>query len=202
MDLGSGASVAGTLHIIVTGHDCAPYEGTASILSSAALTLVKPNGGEIWQVGTTDTIVWSSTGLSEGTISIELNRDYPSESWETLYSGIPVENSTQLWPITGPGSSEARMRISSESFPAIHDESDGSFSLVAVPQVVVSRSGNDAQLRWISTGSPYYRIYSDTTPFGTYSTLEGSTADTLFTDSDAFAEGEMKFYRLVCSTEP
>ncbi|MFH1011738.1 MAG: hypothetical protein V1784_10965, partial [bacterium] len=202
MNLGGGASAPGTLHIVVTGHDCDPYEATASILSNVSIALVKPNGGEIWYTAATDTIVWSSVGLS-GTVAIELNRDYPSGNWETLYSGIPAGNAMQLWPITGPGSTNARIRISSESMPSVSDVSDGSFTILwIVPQVVVSPLGDDAELQWISTGSPYYRIYSDTTPFGTFSTLEGSTANTFFYDENAFSEGEMKFYRVIGSTEP
>ncbi|MBM3324921.1 MAG: hypothetical protein FJY66_04570, partial [Calditrichaeota bacterium] len=202
MNLGSGASVPGILHIVVTGHDCAPYAGTASIIPSAAIALVKPNGGETWQTGTTDTIAWSFNGLS-GTVSIELNRDYPSGTWEPLYSGIPVGNAMQLWPITGPGSGNVRIRISSETMPSVSDISDANFTIQwVVPQVVVSPVGDDAELRWISTGSPYYRIYSDATPSGAFSTFEGSTANTFFYDEDAFSEGEMKFYRVVGSTEP
>ncbi|MFH1011643.1 MAG: hypothetical protein V1784_10475, partial [bacterium] len=70
------------------------------------------------------------------------------------------------------------------------------------PTVVVYRAGDDAELHWTSTGAPYYRIYSDTTPFGSYSTLEGSTSDTLFLDTDAISNGTMMFYRVLSSTLP
>jgi hypothetical protein len=202
MDLGSGASGPENLHIVVTGHDCIPYEGRVNIVSNASLALSTPNGGETWSSGSMETIAWSSTGLS-GTVSLELNRDYPSGDWETLFSGVPIENATQPWLVTGPGSANARIRISSETSPSMTDISDGDFTLQWVaPEVIVTPSGNDAQLCWAAAGSPYYRIYSNTTPFGTFSTLEGSTVDTFFYDTNALSDGEMKFYRVEGSTEP
>jgi hypothetical protein len=70
------------------------------------------------------------------------------------------------------------------------------------PQVVIYRSGNDASLYWTSTGAPYYRIYSDTTPFGSYGTSEGSASDTTFLDVGAVSSATLKFYRVLSSTLP
>ncbi len=70
------------------------------------------------------------------------------------------------------------------------------------PEVVVYRAGNDAELHWTSTGAPYYRIYSDTTPFGVFGTLEGSTTDTIFMDVDAINGDLLKFYRITSATLP
>jgi hypothetical protein len=72
----------------------------------------------------------------------------------------------------------------------------------APPAIAVYRSGDDAQLHWTSTGAPYYHIYSDTTPFGSYATLEGSTSDTVFFDTGAITNGTMLFYRVTSSALP
>src|SRR5205085_1903850 len=40
---------------------------------AATLTVVSPNGGESWKIGTTHSITWSSTGLSGGSVKIELS---------------------------------------------------------------------------------------------------------------------------------
>ncbi len=200
MNLGSGASAAGTLHVVVTGHDCDPYAGEADIISTS-ITVVSPDGGENWDAGTYGTIEWSSMGVS-GNVKIELNRDYPSGTWETLYASVPVGNQTQAWFVTGPGTSSGRIRISSVSSPSVSDVSNGDFTINWIaPHVVVQSSGNDALLHWSSNGGPYYRIYSGTEAFGAFSTLEGSTADTLFTDTGAGSD-PIKFYRVVSSTAP
>ncbi len=70
------------------------------------------------------------------------------------------------------------------------------------PEVVIIRAGDDAELHWSSTGAPYYRIYSSNNPFDTFSTLEGSSSDTTFVDTNAVLDEEKKFYRVVSSTEP
>ncbi|MBU1706878.1 hypothetical protein KKB28_03060 [bacterium] len=70
------------------------------------------------------------------------------------------------------------------------------------PEVVIVRAGDDAQLHWTSTGAPYYRIYSSNNPFDTFSTLEGSSSDTTFLDTNAVIDEAIKFYRVVSSTEP
>jgi hypothetical protein len=67
--------------------------------------------------------------------------------------------------------------------------------------LVVNPYGNDAVLRWNPMGTPYYRIYSDSTPFGSFSTLEGSASDTIFIDLGALAQ-DIKFYRVVASNTP
>ena len=69
-------------------------------------------------------------------------------------------------------------------------------------EVSLSRSGDDAELCWSSTGAPYYRVYSDSSPFGNYTTLEGATSDTFFFDVGAINEGIIKFYRVYSSTLP
>jgi len=200
MNLGSGASTLGTLHVVVTGHDCDPYAGEANIIGTS-ITVLAPDGAESWNAGASDTIKWSSMGIS-GNVQLELNRDYPSGTWETLFPAVPVGNQAQAWLVTGPGTSTARVRISSVSSPSINDVSNGDFSINWIgPQVVVYSSGSDAVLRWNSNGGPYYRIYSDTEAFGAFPTLEGSTPDTFFVDIGA-ASDSIKFYRVVSSVEP
>jgi hypothetical protein len=72
----------------------------------------------------------------------------------------------------------------------------------APPQIVVYRAGDDVELYWTSTGAPYYRIYSDATPFGSYATSEGSTSDTVFVDVGAVTDATLKFYRVLSATQP
>jgi len=199
MNLGGGASSPGTLHVVVTGHDCDPYMGEAAI-TSTSITVLAPDGGENWNAGTSGTIEWSSMGIS-GDVKLELNRDYPSGTWETLFPAVPVGNQAQAWLVTGPGTSSARIRISSVSAPGVSDVSDGNFTINWIaPHIVVYPSGSDAVLRWSSNGGPHYHIYSDPEAFGAFSTLEGSTPDTFFVDMGA-ASDSIKFYRVVSSVE-
>ena len=48
-----------------------------------ALQMLYPNGGEVLEPGQTVTLRWS-TGALAGNVALELNRSYPSASWESL----------------------------------------------------------------------------------------------------------------------
>ncbi len=74
------------------------------------------------------------------------------------------------------------------------------FSLVP-PQVVIHRAGNDIQLDWASTGAPYYKIYTATTPAGPFITLLGTTSGTSFTDVNPLGT-LVKFYQVKASATP
>jgi len=50
-----------------------------------------------------------------------------------------------------------------------------------VTDLVVAVNGSDLVLSWSSTGAPSYKIYSDTDPFGSFTTLEGTVSGTSFT---------------------
>ncbi len=69
-------------------------------------------------------------------------------------------------------------------------------------ELVILSSGNDIVLFWASSGAPYYRVYSSTTTGGPFTTLEGSTSDTTFTDLGAVMSNDLKFYVVVASATP
>ncbi|MEI6310439.1 MAG: kelch repeat-containing protein, partial [bacterium] len=95
------------------------------------LSLLSPNGGESWETGSTQTIAWTSQWVS-GNVKIEINRSYPSGTWDTLFASVPNDGS-ESWVVTAPASATCRIRISSVSDPAIQDISDGNFAIVGPP---------------------------------------------------------------------
>jgi len=113
-------------------------EGTVSVtvLPQPSLSLTSPNGGETWTIGGTKNITWTSSNLS-GNLKIELNRDYPSGSWETIFSSTPNDGS-ESWVVTGPASSNCRIKISSLNDPSVYDISDGDFSIIPPPSLSFS----------------------------------------------------------------
>lgn len=105
------------------------------------LTVVDPNGGEEYTIGTTRTIRWSSFGL-EGDVSVELNRDYPDGAWQVLFDATP-NDWAQAWTVGGPASETARVRITSLDDPGIGDQSDENFSLVQPTITVIQPNGGE-----------------------------------------------------------
>ncbi|MBU0509224.1 hypothetical protein KKH27_10350, partial [bacterium] len=96
-----------------------------SITQTAVLTLLAPNGGELWNIGQSGTIQWNGSGFS-GNVRIELNRTYPSGSWTVLY-GSAINDGNELWPVSAPPTTQARIRIFSLSVPTAGDTSDANF---------------------------------------------------------------------------
>ncbi len=109
--------------------------------SAATISLVSPNGGEAWYVGSSHNITWSSQGVS-GTITLKLNRNYPSGAWEALFSSI-ANSGSQAWTTTAPATTVARVQILSDAQPSVSDISDANFSIPAQTVTVQSPNGSE-----------------------------------------------------------
>ena len=63
------------------------------------LIVTVPNGGEVWSTGRSQTIRWSSSGISGG-VKIEISRD-GGMSWSTL-NYKTSNDGAQKWSVKGP----------------------------------------------------------------------------------------------------
>ncbi|MBK6765852.1 MAG: matrixin family metalloprotease [bacterium] len=75
-------------------------------------------------------------------------------------------------------------------------------AIPAPTDLVIVPNGDDIVLYWAGSGAPYYRILSATTTGGPFTTLEGSTTGTTFTDVGASLTDALKFYVVVSSATP
>ncbi|MCB1059833.1 MAG: matrixin family metalloprotease [Calditrichaeota bacterium] len=111
-----------------------------AILETATVTL--PNGGESWTAGTNQTITWTTTNVT-GNMLIELNRNYPIGTWETLFASTPNDGS-QSWTVTGTASSSnCRVRVTSINAPSATDESNADFTIIVSTITVVVPDGGE-----------------------------------------------------------
>jgi len=160
---------------------------TADLVGSgpASITVTYPNGGETWIEGTTDSIRWTSSGVS-GNVRIDLNRSYPSGTWTTIVATAPNTGSFLRSVPTG-SSTTARIRVVSLSNTSISDMSNANFNINAGTITVVSPNGGETWLegttdtiRWTSTGfSENVKIELNRTyPSGTWVTLVTSAPNT------------------------
>ncbi|MBI5059680.1 matrixin family metalloprotease [candidate division KSB1 bacterium] len=121
-----------------------------SLLISAAantITVGSPNGGEIWYTGTTQAISWTSNGVS-GNVRIDINRTYPSVTWETLIASTANDGS-ENWSVSGATGSTNRIRIVSVTTPTIGDSSDANFTL-SLPTITVG-APNGGEVYFLGT---------------------------------------------------
>jgi hypothetical protein len=110
---------------------------TFYITGTPGLVVGAPNGGEVWTLGSVQTIFWS--GLEGGRVKIELSRDGGAVDgeWETLFASTPNDGAVQ-WVVTGVPTTNALIRVSRLSPPEVSDVSDEVFEIDQAPLAVVA----------------------------------------------------------------
>lgn len=157
---------------------------TEFFIASPSIQVVSPNGGETWYTGEVRTISWTSAGFT-GNVLIELNRAYSGGTWETLFAST-ANDGAEAWTLSGAGTTQARIRITSISQPTVTDVSNANFT-IAVPYIVVGTPnggeswtiGSNQTISWSSagfTGNVKIEI-NRSYPAGSWTTLFASTAN-------------------------
>jgi hypothetical protein len=91
-----------------------------------SITVVAANGGEVWTIGSTRTIQWSSQGVT-GNVKIQLSRD-GGASYKQIVNNVP-NTSAFSWTVTKPATTQALIRVISINQPNVQDTSDAVFSI-------------------------------------------------------------------------
>jgi len=124
---------------------------------SQSITLISPNGGEIWEVGSQHNIQWTSASVTNVKIDVTIDN---KTTWNLLITSTTTSGS-YLWTIPSLGGKYAYVRVSDSSNSAIQDVSDATFLLGAPMQSV--NSGTTKKLNKISFsdggGSAYGIVY-------------------------------------------
>jgi hypothetical protein len=101
------------------------------------ITVLVPNGGENWEVGSTQTITWASGG-TVGKVKIEYSTDNGG-SWKNIKASTDNTGSYS-WEIPNEPSTSCLVKVSEKDGDP-SDTSDATFSIIAVPgqlNVVIS----------------------------------------------------------------
>src|SRR5439155_12443421 len=116
--------VAGQINRVLRGD--VPLNEALPISPTNQITLISPNGGDIWTQGTPVTVTWSTTGVVSA-VNIDLSTD-DGHNWMRLISNLPNSGSKTLRaPHVGP-STTCRVRVSeNDDTPA--DGSDNVFAI-------------------------------------------------------------------------
>jgi len=109
-----------------SGIDIGADEYAAAV--PATITVISPNGGEMWETGSTRDITWTSTG-TVGNVKIEYSINNGS-SWSTIKSSTSNDG-IYSWSGLDTVSSQCLVRISEASDGDPMDTSDGVFSIVS-----------------------------------------------------------------------
>jgi hypothetical protein len=111
------------------------------------ITLIAPNGGEVWAKGSKQNITWTDTGFS-GSVKIELSRD-SGNTWSTL-AALAANTGLRIWTVTAPATVHARVKVSSKNNPAVVAESAADFTIAQSITVTAPNGGET----WPYPGTP------------------------------------------------
>lgn len=107
--------------------------------------LLSPNGGELWLQDSTVNISWSP-GLVTGNVNVELSRNGVAGPWSPLAMSTPNDGQ-HPYVVTGPASSNCRVRVTSVNTPDSTDVSLADFSIGAIV-VVLNESFESGGTGW------------------------------------------------------
>lgn len=120
------------------------FAGVQAVQTNPIIVSV-PNGNETWSVGSSYSVQWS--GFPEiANVRIELNRNYPSAIWETLYSSTPNDGS-ESWMVSGLPTNTARIRILNAENTTIGDTSNANFTIIQPAYMGLNPSSLNASLQ-------------------------------------------------------
>lgn len=103
------------------------FDGYAMDVNQApAVTLLTPNGGEVWYPGGDYPITWSSVSVLN--VSLEYSTDNGS-NWLQIVNGIPTVLGTYTWNVPAISSLQAMIRVKDASNHLVQDVSNAVFSI-------------------------------------------------------------------------
>jgi len=115
-----------------TPNDISNAVFTISPPPQAMLNVTSPNGGEIWFVGSSHNITWSSQGLIS---NVKIEYSINGGSW-SLITASTANTGTYPWTIPNTPSESSLVKISDASNGEVSDKSDALFT---IKKAVISR---------------------------------------------------------------
>ena len=93
----------------------------------ASITIFRPDGGEVWNVGTQEQILWNPSEVPEDVL-VEYSTDGGAH-WKTVVTATSGPAGSYLWTVPDDPSDNALVRVTSTLNPAVTDTSDDLFTI-------------------------------------------------------------------------
>ena len=104
-------------------------------LTLAAITVVGPNGGEVWPTGSTQNIIWTWAG-SIANVKIEYSTNNGG-AWSLIETST-ANDGIHSWLVPAISSDQCLIRVSDALNAVVSDSSDSVFSFSSSPTLVVN----------------------------------------------------------------
>jgi len=108
-------------------------------------TVLLPNGGELWDVGSSREITWEG-GIGIPLVDIEYSKDNFVSDVIIIASGIDNDGSFTWDPIPDDPSTTVKVRVSDTADPLVYDDSDDYFTIVGLDLEMLAPNGGES---WI-----------------------------------------------------
>ncbi|GMU86930.1 MAG: hypothetical protein AMXMBFR48_21710 [Ignavibacteriales bacterium] len=151
-----------------------------TIISSPAVNILSPNGGEVYTAGAQQTVTWTSQNVTNVKIEFTSNN---GATWDEVISSTPSDGVHQ-WTITsGISSVLCRIRVSDATNGNPADISDDVFSVVPAQSVTVTSpnggevliTGTNQVITWSSSEIDFVKIEYTTNNGVNWNTISAST---------------------------
>src|SRR5437870_5470008 len=93
-----------------------------------AFTLTAPNGGEVWTVGESRTITWTTTGTIPN-VKLEYSKD--NFTTPTLIAASTPNTGSFAWTVPNDISATVKVRVADAADSTVNDVSDANFKIMA-----------------------------------------------------------------------
>ena len=103
------------------------------------LTIIQPNGGEVWLMGSVHEIKWDRTNLKHSDhLMIQYSRD-DGASWFRIAQDIPAFTFSYWWQVDNYPTTQGRVKIFLQEDRSITDQSDANFTVQRRPYITLLR---------------------------------------------------------------
>jgi photosystem II stability/assembly factor-like uncharacterized protein len=126
-------------HIIAATHGRSMFRALLKVFEVPAVTLTAPNGGEQWIGRSTHEIAWTHTLIND--VKIEYSLD-SAQTWTLVTAAVPAVTGSYQWEVPDTYTEKAFIRVSDASNPALYDDCDSVFTIVAALPYVYDKRWN------------------------------------------------------------
>jgi hypothetical protein len=144
------------------------------------INITSPDGGEMWEAGTSQSITWNSSGVAAVKIEYTTNNGV---DWNTIIESTPSDGFYTWSPVPNFASTNCKIRISDASDRYPTDESSAVFSISPEPEItVITPNGGESWLTgtnniitWTSTNIANVKIEFTTNSGASWTLIKEST---------------------------